>query len=307
MVPDRRGEAHLWLLLEEALVGVRRAGDEVREVRRNFRAVADALAATGLVATAVASALAAELDDALAVRGLLDPASFRARPFPHAAAWPRPDHAATGVAVWLEAEIERHLDLVAGFDPATRPDAGAAAMRILGGPVRAFEAAGALGPGRALMDDFGASLVSAGYEAGRTRAGADGRLRREWVRFLRERPDPMPEPHQADEVREPSAALGVVAGRTARVDRVAWSGAAVDVRVTLRAAAGPRFGDHRTPWHARALDSRGRLHLGPPSTSAAEGGSSAMFRLRPGLTRDADRLVVRITCGGERIEGTVPL
>src|SRR4051794_12928487 len=73
-----RAEAHLWLLLEEALIAAGRGGEDVWEVQRQFRYVSDALLAAGVVAPAIASRLRSELDDALVVRGLLPPASFTA-------------------------------------------------------------------------------------------------------------------------------------------------------------------------------------------------------------------------------------
>lgn len=306
MGSDRRGEAHLWLLFEEALVAVRRGGTQVVEVRRSFAAVADALAATGLVARSVALALRGELDDALALRGGLEPTAFRARPFPTEEAAAGASPVPGGVAVWLEAEVERHLDLVAAFDPATRPEVGATATRILAGPVRAFEAAGALGPARGLVDDLAATLASAGFDAGRLRAGSEGRVRREWVRFLRERPAVKEGAEDQVAVREPRTTMGELAGRAVRVDRVSWRPDRIELLVALRDPTGPGREDW-TPWAARALDRRGRLHLGPPTTALLDGGSSARFVLRPGLPADADRLDVRITTGAHRVEGTVLL
>lgn len=305
MVADRRGEAHLWLLLEEALVAVRRGGSDVWDVRRNFVAVAQALAATGLVPAAVARALGGELDDALALRRLLEPSAFTARPFPFDDAAAGAEPVSGGVAVWLEAEVERHLELVSAFDPATRPDAGASALRVLGGPVRAFESAGALGSARRLVDDLAASLASAGFDTGRVRPGSEGRVRREWVRYLRERPSSAPGA-APPQVRVPRIALGELSGRVVRVDHVGWTATEIDVRVTARSATGPGREDW-TPWHARVLDRRGRLHLGPPTTSLFDGGSRAHFRLRPGLPADADRVDLRITAGAARVEGTVLL
>jgi hypothetical protein len=217
--------------------------------------------------------------------------------------------------VWLEAEIERHLDLLAGYDPTTRPDAGADAMRILGGPVRAFDAAGILGRGRAAVADLATSIAVVGFDTGRAIAG-DGRVRREWVRFLRDRPKAVPHPHEPDHVSTPRTVLGVLHGRTARVDEVAWSTDAVDLAVTLRPASEEAgvAGEHRRftateslPWYARVVDDRGRLHLGQPRTPILAGGTGARFTLRPGLDAGVRRLHVRVSSRGAKVEGTVAL
>jgi hypothetical protein len=313
-----RAEAHLWLLLEEALIAAGRGGEDVWEVQRQFRSVSDALLAAGVVAPGVAGRLRYELDDALVVRGLLPPASFTA--MATAAAGLEDVDAApnlqTAVAedgtVWLEAELERHLDLLASRDPAVNPGAGAEALRILAGPVRALEAAGALGDdGHRLVADFATSIAAAGFEVGRGTA-TDGRVRREWARFLRDRPEPWPA-DQGDpiEVRHPRMLLGTLRGRAVRVDEVGWSSLEVGIRLALRPLASVERhlldADDLAPWSVRAVDDRGRLHLGAPVPPVAEAGGGLRVRLRPGLAPGVQRLDLRVTARGARLEGSVLL
>jgi hypothetical protein len=307
----RRGEAHLWLLLEEALVAAGRGGAEPWDVQRHFRYVADAMATAGVVPAALARHLEHELDDALVVRRLVPAASFfGADPDEGAAAGAAADQhhgPVDGAVVWLEAEIERHLDLLADFDAVTRPDAGADTLRIVAAPARAFEVAGVLGSaGRALLDDLAASVLAAGFDAGRAPHG-DGRVRRDWVRFLRDRPPPLPASFEPDKSVHPRTVLGTLAdGRPVRVDEVAWTAAAVSLTVTMR-GEDPFAVNERVPIQARILDPRGHLHLGQPTRSFKDGGTSATFLLRPGLEDGVANVQVRVTSRGRKVEGTVAL
>lgn len=306
MISDRRGEAHLWLLLEEALLEIRRGDVEPWEAWRNFRAVTDALVVVGALASEVGEALVGELDDALAVRGVVPAASFSGGRWPEldVLTRPRPAAPAGAAGVWLEAEVERHLDLFVSFGSDARPWAATDLLRILGGPVRAFAAVGLLGEGEAtVLDEVAATLAEVGTDAGRAIAtGASPRTA--WVEFLRARPAPLPEPHEPSERRLPRLPLGSVDGAHLRLDAVSWSAEAVDLELTVRrprpAAAVDRF-----PWHARILDDQGRLHLG--QSVALRPAGVLRFALRPGLERDVHRIDVRVTRGGERVEASVAL
>ena len=301
----RRGEAHLWLLLEEALVAVGRGGAEAWDVQRHFRYVADAVAIAGVVPSATTQALKHELDDALVVRRLVPAASFLGAE-PTDAPSAGSDAPGDGAIVWLEAEIERHLDLLASFDPATRPDAGAETIRILAAPGRAFEAAGVLGAaGKALLADLTATVAAAGYDTGRTVTG-DGRIRRDWVRFLRDRPAEIPAAFEPAKSVRPRTVVGAIEGQTIRVDEVAWTEDAIELTIALRGA--DRFSiTDRGSLQARAVDGRGHLHLGQPTRSVKDGGTAAVLLLRPGLEDGTTALQVRITSRGQRVEGQVAL
>ena len=288
-------------------MAVGRGGSDPADVQRHFRYVGDAMALAGVVPTALVQALKHELADALVVRRLVPAASFiGAEPGDRNEA---DEHRGPvdGAVVWLEAEIERHLDLLANFDPAIRPDVGAETLRIIAGPARAFEVAGVLGStGKALLNDLTASVAAAGYDPGRAAPG-DGRVRRDWVRFLRDRPPPLPdtfEPAKAVHVR---TVLGAFADeRTVRVEEVAWSEHAVSLTVAFR-GPDPFAPYERAPLHARLLDPRGHLHLGQPTRSFQDGGTSATFLLRPGLEDGVSTLQVRITTRGRKVEGPVAL
>ena len=303
----RRGEAHLWLLLEEALVAVGRGGADPWDTQRHVRYVADAMTSAGILPTSITQAIKHELDDALVVRRLIPAASFEGAPYDIDDAR-RDEHRgpADGASVWLEAELERHLDLLAAYDPAQRPDAGAETLRILAAPARAFEAAGVLGaPGKALLADLTASIAAAGFDPGRATPG-DGRVRREWVRYLRDRPPPFPGAFEPTKAVHPRTPLGAIGEHTLRVDEVAWSEDVLEVTVSFRRPDGIAVTD-RSPWLARVLDHRGRLHLGQPTRSHRDGGTAAVFALRPGLDDGGTVLHVRLTNGGRRVEGQVGL
>ncbi len=304
-MPDRRAEAHLWRLLEESLDAVRRGTVEVWEAWRSYRAVADALVAIDAIGPEVADALVSELDDAFAVRGLVPAGAFSASPWPDVAVLTA-SHPAVGASAsnWLEAEVERHLDLFVSFPVEAQARAAQDLLRILGGPIRAFAAVGAL---EDVNDDLlgvvAASLEAVGIDAGRAVPLATA-AREDWVTFLRARPGPVPHPHEPDDVHRPGVTLGALGAWNVRVDSVAWSPEAVGLVVAVR-SDGPRGGRNEArPWHVRAVDDRGHLHLGQPVVLRA-GSGSLRVALRPGLSRDVRRLDVRVTLGGRRVEGVV--
>ncbi|MBW3555654.1 MAG: hypothetical protein KY454_01820 [Actinobacteria bacterium] len=310
-VADRRAETHLWLLLEETLaaaVGAGGAGagriERARQARRNYGYVARALAASGLVAPAVADALVHELDDALALRGLADVSSFAGRPFPVDAAAAPATVTAGGPEVWLEAEIERHLELLAAMNPGERPGAGEEALRILSGPVRGLLAAGAGDACAALMAQLAASLAAAGFDIGPV-ATEPLAARPEWVRFLHDRPAANDGDQPVTEVGGPREPLGALGGRQVVLRRLAWSSTHIDVIVALGA---PRAGQERelaAGLAVRALDDRGRLHLGLlPSVPFA---GESVVHLRPGIDAPVASLQLRITAGGECVTAAIAL
>jgi hypothetical protein len=301
----RRGEAHLWLVLEEALAAVQETGgaSAVREVQRHVGYIAQALVVAGAIHCNVADAISQEFDDALVARRLLAAGSFRGQAYPveHAASIVMPSP--TGAATWLEAEIERHIDLVADFDPLMRPEAGETAIRILEGPLRAFEAAEVAGAARPLVLDLAASLMAAGFDAGPART-SDGRVRRDWVRFLRERPPPLAE-HAIDaDVRELDEGLGLLRGASVKVSGATLTRDRLDLQITIG-----RSGEVDPPatWFVRALDSRGRLHLGQPQRHRGAPTRTLTFPLRPGLQGEAQKVEIRVTAGSDRVEATIAL
>ncbi len=301
----RRAEAHLWLLSEQALLGIRRNDRDVAEVRREFAEVANALANAGIVDRAAAQRIQCEFDDVLAVRGLIPVASFRGvEPAPAAPVEP-PSNAA---AVWLEAEIERHLDLLAGFDPEVYSGAGAETIRLLGAPARAFEAAGVLGPAARLLPDLAASLAAAGYSTGVEDPDAVGedRIRRQWVAFLERRPKPLPDHYEPEESRAPRVVAGQIGDRCLRISRLSWTADVLEVVVTVRGGE-LEIADLYEAWACRVVNERGGLHLGQPVPLHHDGGTAARFLLRPGLATSPQRLDIRITNGGRRVDAGVTL
>lgn len=307
MTPDRRGEAHLWLLLEEALLHVRRGEVEPWEAWRNYRAVADALVVAGAVPAEVGDALVGELDDALAVRGVVPAAAFAAAPWPEVdvVVRDRPVAPASAAPVWLEAEVERHLDLFASFGAAARTRAADDLLRILRGPVRAFSAVGLLDQeGGRILDEVAATLIAVGVPLDPASVAEAG-PRDRWVEFLQSEPQPIPVPHQVEERRDVLVDLGRLGGALLWVEQVAWSPAAVEVAVAVRAR--PAAGTTRGPaWHARVVDAGGRLHLGqplsPPATTTV-----LRFALRPGLDAPSGPVVLRITRGVACVEAEIVL
>jgi len=309
MQPDRRGEAHLWLLLEEVLVQVRGAEVEPWEAWRNFRAVVDALVVTGALAVDVGDALVGELDDALAVRAVVPAGAFAGAPWPSLDVLTafRPAPPPRAAVVWLEAEVERHLDLFASFGSDAQAWAAADLVRIIGGPVAAFSAVGMLDEdaGR-ILDDVIATLAAVGIDVPQP-AGDGGEARPPWVEFLRSRPAPLPVDHAPVHQRLTRLALGRLGGIAVRIDSVAWSEEAIEGELALRSRPGSETSvPLSAPWHVRIRDAEGRLHLGQPVT-ARRGAGSVRFSLRPGLATAVGPLEVRVTRGGERVEASVPL
>lgn len=308
MTTDRRAEAHLWLLLEEALLTVRRDDVEPWEAWRNFRAVADALVVTGALDDEVGEALVSELDDVLALRGVVPAGAFTAAPWPDLEVLTRPRPAApVGAAtIWLEAEIERHLDLFASFGEEARSWAAADLLRIVGGPVRAFVAVGLLAEGEdRILESVVATLAAAGVDPGRP-VDPDAVARPAWVDFLTSKPAPIRDPHHPAEARHPRLPLGRLAGAELRLDAVSWSSNAIEFEVAARIRPSTGALASRVPWSARALDDAGVLHLGQP-VALRRGLGALRFALRPGLAPDVRTIDLRITRGGERLETTVPL
>lgn len=309
MHADRRGEAHLWLLLEEVLLQVRRADVEPWEGWRNFRAVVDALVVTGALGVEVGDALVSELDDALALRGVVPAGAFTGAPWPslEVLTAPRPTPPPRAAAVWLEAEIERHLDLFASFGPDARSWAAADLVRIVGGPVAAFTAVGMLDERDArLLDDVVATLAAVGIDLPRP-PGERAVARPSWVEFLRAAPAPLPVAHAPVHQIFPRLDLGRLGEVVVRIDTVAWSEEALELEVALRTRPSTSWTvPDGAPWHARVEDGQGHLHLGQPVT-ARRGLGSLRFLLRPGLPAAAGPLAVRVTRGGERLEASVPL
>lgn len=308
MTTDRRAEAHLWLLLEEAVATVR--GDDVTpwEAWRNFLAVVDALVVTGALDDDVGDALVSELDDALALRGVVPAGAFSAAPWPDldVLTRPRPPAPVGAALVWLEAEIERHLDLFASFGDEARTWAAADLVRIVGAPVRAFLAVGLLAEGEdRILESVVATLAAAGVDPGRP-VDPDAVARPAWVDFLVSRPAPLPEPHRPEDVRQPRAALGRLAGAELRLDAVSWSTAAVELEVAARVRPATGAMASRVPWSARLVDDTGVLHLGQPVT-LRRGLGALTFALRPGFGADVRSFDLRLTRGGERLEATVAL
>lgn len=308
---DRRGEAHLWLLLEEALVAVRGTAVEPWEAWRNFRAVADALVDVGALDTDVGEALVGELDDALALRGVIPAGAFTAAPWPPLEVLTAPRATAPpadAATVWLEAEIERHLDLFASFGPDARAWAAADMLRILGGPVRAFGAVGLLpaAEGTRVLDDLTATLAAAEVDPGRP-VEPDAGVRGPWLAFLQGRPAPLPEPFTPTERRLTRDVLGELpSGEVVRLDGLAWGDGALEVGVAIRRGAGGLAARDRTPWSVRVLDDLGHLHLGQPAVLRV-GAAGCRVALRPGLDPGVTRLEVRVTHGPHRVEGAVAL
>ena len=327
----RRGEAHLWLLLEEALTSIRRGGAPVDEVRRNVHAVTGALAAAEVVPPGVAHRLETEFGNILAVRGLTPLAGFTAHdPEPVSestataifdASPPSPPSPPVrdGAGVWLEAEIDRHLDLLAAFDPTSRPSAGTEALRMLAGPVRAFEASRALDrPGRALIDDFAATLAEVGYEVRRPARASpkrDGRARSEWVDFLRQALGTPADGFEPRHTRNVDAALGDVRpGLSVQLTRISWTADALELvarirserlDATRRVLQARDVLDLEAVWSCRVTDDRDGLHLGQPTRARYEGGSATRFVLRPGLAEGTSAIAIAITVGGRNVTGKV--
>ncbi len=303
MPADRRAEAHLWLLLEDVLRSVRRGHVEAWEGRRVFGATIDALAEVGVLPRAVGEALVAEFDDVLAVRGQLPVLVLTAARWnvdqPAARAGDASVAPDAG-AVWLEADIERHLGLLAGFPSAQRPRAAAELLRIVGGPARAFDAVGLRG-GLDLLDELDASLREAGLTEPTSEATAPARP--EWTAYLASTTSPSEvvaaSPADVAVVRTDLGALG---GWTVTVREVRRRPGGVEVEVGLR-PLGESPGTDAALWHIRGRDPEGHLHLGGPVVRGHR--RTLLFELTPTLGDDVRSLDLRVTHRGSRVEGRV--
>ncbi len=311
----RAGEAHLWLLFEESIASARRqaASDpSAWEARRSFHDAAEALVAVGAVAPATADAIAQELDDALALRGHLPASEFSGAAFPEGTGPASPANGdprvgvpgstraqgskARAAEVWLEAEIVRHLDLLAGMDAESRRVAGAQSLTLLRGPARALAA----WSGRTDADDLVRELAASLAAAGLVSESVATPPRPAWVRLLRLPALPPPSGHPPTAGRDLRVPLGSLAGAPATLTRVAWSADAVELRVRTAAAAGlarsPLEGPRARPprWLARVVEPVAGLHAGQAGRRT---GDEVVFNLRPGLREVAAAITVTVTAG----------
>lgn len=298
-VADRRGEAHLWLAFEDALRAAVGADPQaVADVRRSFRTIADTLSVVGAVDARRAEAVVAELDDALAVRGLLAGEVFRGRPLPPFDAEQHPvPRRGDG---WLEAEIEHHLDLVVDLNPSTSPALGSRVLDVLRPSVRALQACGSLPRGDARLADLAATFRAAGFEVD----PRVGEVDRGWLGFLTDRPAPVTSTLRPVTSVRTGVELGTVRGRSVTVARVGWSEALLELDVEA-----PAIHDSlpfTVAWRASVFDDAGRLHLGQAAVRRG-GDGPLVFRLRPGLMAGVSSLSVRVTRGSERLEDEVRL
>ncbi len=297
------------------------------EVRRNVHAVTGALAAAEVLPPGVARRLETEFDNILAVRGLTPLAGFTAsdpEPLSESTVTVISDSSPTpplrdGAGVWLEAEIGRHLDLLAAFDPTSRPSAGTEALRVLAGPVRAFEASRALDrSARALIDDFAATLAEVGYEVRRLAGGSpkrEGRARSDWVAFLRQTLTTPADGFEPQHTRNVDVAFGDLRpGLSVHVTRISWTADALELvarirreglDLTRRVLRARDVLDLEAVWSCRVTDGHNGLHLGQPTRARYEGGSATRFVLRPGLSEGTSAMTVAITVGGRNVTGTV--
>ena len=298
---DRRGEAHLWLVLEEALGAARGAADAdgVLDARRMFRNVADALIVCGAIEQARAEALVQELDDTLAVRGLLSPRFFWARPFP---VWePEAQPVRRRGDGWLEAEIEHHLDLVVDLEPVVTSAVARRVLEMLRPAERALQSAGSLPHGTTRLADLAATFVALGLEVD----GPFGDADKGWLGFLRDRPSPLTETMESVASTVVRAPLGTLDGRPVVVQRLAWSEAVLEISVEIPdLEASSLFG---FAWRCSAFDDAGRLHLGRFDASSDDPANPVVFRLRPGLMAGVSSLSVRVTHRAERLEEQISL
>ena len=268
------------------------------DARRAFRTVADALIVVGAIEPRRADAVVFELDDALAVRGLLPPQNFGGRAFP---SWePELQPVRRRGDGWLEAEIEHHLDLVVDIDPVAQVGLGQRVVDVLGPAVRALQACGALPHGPARLSDVAATFQAAGFPVD----GPIGEADRGWLGFLRDRPAPITSSLEPVASVPAKVVLGTVRGEPVTVRRVAWSEALLQVEVDA-----PVLDDSASvslPWRCSVFDDAGRLHLGQPGIRRDFDGPY-VFRLRPGLMAGVSSLSVRVTRGSERLEEQVTL
>ncbi|HEX7168194.1 MAG TPA: hypothetical protein VF230_14540 [Acidimicrobiales bacterium] len=285
-------------MLEETLTAARAGGDRaavVNDVRRSFRSVASALATVGAIDGGRAAAIVQELDDALALRGIVASSAFAGRAFP---AFDPSHHPVRRQGDgWLESEIEHHLDLIVDFDPAAHPDTGAKALASIAPVVRALQAVGALRRGERRLADLAATLAAAGFDV----EGPQGEVDRGWLGYLRARPRPTLATDTPAKTLAAAKLLGTVGGVAVSVVSVGWSDHLLDVEVAAPSTQPPRL-------RCSVFDDAGQLHLaaGP---SFGDGGQDptapVTFRLRPGLTAEVRSMSVRVTAGAERLEDQV--
>jgi hypothetical protein len=306
---DRRGEAHLWLVLEDALASARDAharGDVDRGVwdaRRRFASVASVLVDVGAIGERRAEGIIAELDDALALRGVMRSTAFRGD---RLAPWDEPPLVTTARRSgdgWLEAEIEHHLNLIVDLQPRDNADVGHQLLDNLAPQVRALHAVGSL-RSRSRLDDLAATLAAVGYGVeGITDASIDpgaGDVDKGWLSFLRARPRLIHVDDEPAASRTVNLQLGEADGPVV-LERLAWSTDVLVLEVKTPATSS-QF------WRASAFDDSGQLHVGHPGQRVtASSGAPTVFRLRPGLRDTVRSLWVRVTHKASRVEEQVML
>ena len=268
------------------------------DARRAFRTVADALIVVGAIEPTRAEAVVFELDDAMAVRGLVPAQNFGGRQFP---AWaPELQPVRRRGDGWLEAEIEHHLDLVVDIDPVQHRGLGQRVVDVLAPAVRALQACGALPHGSARLADVAATFQAAGLPV----SGPIGEADRGWLGFLRDRPAPLTSSLEPVATVPAKVVLGTIKGEPVTVRRVAWSEALLQIEVDA-----PVLDESSVislPWRCSVFDDAGRLHLGQAGVRRDFDGPY-VFRLRPGLMAGVSSLSVRVTRGSERLEDQVSL
>ena len=268
------------------------------DARRAFRTVADALIVVGAIEPGRAEAVVFELDDAMAVRGLIPSHNFGGRQFPSWA--PELQPVRRRGDGWLEAEIEHHLDLVVDIDPMQQRGLGQRVVDVLAPAVRALQACGALPHGPARLSDVAATFQAAGFPVG----GPIGEADRGWLGFLRDRPAPLTSTLEPVASVPANTVLGTIKGEPVTVRRVAWSEALLQVEVDA-----PVLDESSVvslPWRCSVYDDAGRLHLGQAGVRRDFDGPY-VFRLRPGLMAGVSSLSVRVSRGSERLEDQVSL
>ena len=299
---DRRGEAHMWLVLEEALTAARAAAGNDRvvwDVRRAFRSLADALVVVGALDPPRAEAVVRELDDALALRKLVPPSSFDGRIFPSWSADEQPVRRRGDG--WLEAEIETQLDLVVDLDPLSNPWTGQRVVEVLSPSVRALQAAGSLPPGHSRLGDVAATFRAVGYAVDVPDAGEPDKG---WLGFLRDRPAPVTSVLAPVTSMTADVPLGTIRGVPVRVVGLAWSELLLEVTIETTAFQNDA-GLTGVSWRCSAFDDAGRLHLGQVGDLFTP--ERMRFRMRPGLMAGVRAVSVRVTNGAERLEEQVRL
>jgi len=297
---DRRGEAHLWLLLEEALADARAAhasgtrGD-VDEVLRRFDGVVNALSDVGAVARPLARHIADELEVALTVRGIVEGRSFLWRDPPALQPEDRPVRQRGDG--WLEAMIEQQLDVVVDVTPATH--IGERVIANLTPQVRALRAVGSLKSSRRL-EDLAATLAAAGY-APPPAAGARGEVDKGWLSFLEARPRPLTGEDRPAAAKAITYELGHVDRGAVTLTELAWSTDLLRVELTAPTYVA------RKRWTASAFDDSGQLHLGQPALDGGGNTGALVFDLRPGLRDTVRTLSLRVTHEATRLDEQVSL